>query len=59
MSINANLKSRTENEYKLLSGAFNSIKRKIPYEPEVAMVLGTGLGDFANELKKKQTLNKI
>ena len=51
MSINANLKSRTENEYKLLSGAFNSIKRKIPYEPEVAMVLGTGLGDFVNSLK--------
>ena len=38
-------------EYKILKEAFNSIKSKIPYEPEVAVTLGSGLGDFVNNLK--------
>lgn len=38
-------------EYKILKKAFDSIKKKIPYEPEIAITLGSGLGDFVNELK--------
>lgn len=38
-------------EYKLLKEAYDSIKKKIPYEPDVAITLGSGLGDFVNNLK--------
>ena len=38
-------------EYKILQEAYDSIKKKIPYVPEVAITLGSGLGDFVNNLK--------
>ena len=38
-------------EYKILKEAYDSIKSKIPYVPEVAVTLGSGLGDFVNNLK--------
>ena len=38
-------------EYKILKEAYNSIKKKIPYVPEIAITLGSGLGDFVNDLK--------
>lgn len=38
-------------EYKLLKEAYDSIKKKIPYVPEIAITLGSGLGDFVNDLK--------
>ena len=38
-------------EYKVLQEAYDSIKKKIPYVPEVAITLGSGLGDFVNNLK--------
>lgn len=31
-----------------LQEAYNSIKDKIPFVPQIALVLGSGLGDFAN-----------
>ncbi|MCF0131230.1 MAG: purine-nucleoside phosphorylase [Pseudobutyrivibrio sp.] len=34
--------------YDKLVRAYDSIKGKIPFEPEVALVLGSGLGDFAD-----------
>ena len=38
-------------EYKILKEAYDSIKSKIPYVPEVAVTLGSGLGEFVNNLK--------
>lgn len=38
-------------EYKILKQAYDSIKKKIPYVPEIAVTLGSGLGDFVNDLK--------
>ena len=38
-------------EYKVLKEAYDSIKKKIPYVPEIAITLGSGLGDFVNDLK--------
>lgn len=38
-------------EYKILQEAYDSIKKKTPYVPEVAITLGSGLGDFVNNLK--------
>lgn len=40
-----------ENEYSIIKEAYDSIKKKMPYKPQVALVLGTGLGDFAEKLK--------
>lgn len=42
---------KCENEYKLLTEAYESIKDKIPYKPEIGLVLGSGLGDFVDNLK--------
>lgn len=36
------------NKYNELLEAYNSIKDKIPFKPKVAVVLGSGLGEFAN-----------
>jgi len=33
--------------YEKLVNAYDSIKEQIPFEPEVALILGSGLGDFA------------
>ena len=44
-------------EYKVLKEAYDSIKSKIPYVPEVAITLGSGLGDFVNNLKIDATID--
>ena len=36
-------------EYKLLQESLDSIKDKIPFKPDVALVLGTGLSNFPND----------
>lgn len=40
-----------ENEYEILKGAYGSIENKIPFKPHIAVVLGTGLGNFTDDLK--------
>lgn len=40
-----------------LASAFESIKTQIPFEPVVAVVLGSGLGDFADETKIVKTID--
>lgn len=40
-----------------LASAFESIKTQIPFEPMVAVVLGSGLGDFADETKIVKTID--
>lgn len=43
--------------YKKLKAAFDSIKDKIPYEPSVGLVLGSGLGNFADSLKQDAVID--
>lgn len=37
--------------YEKLLKCYESVKDKIPFAPEVALVLGSGLGDYANDIK--------
>lgn len=43
--------------YEKLIRCFDSFKQKIDFMPEVALILGSGLGDFAREIKVEATLN--
>lgn len=43
--------------YEKLVNCFESIKDKIPFAPEVALVLGSGLGDYADDIKVVSTLS--
>lgn len=36
--------------YEKLMGCFESVKERIPFEPKVALVLGSGLGDYAENV---------
>ncbi len=42
--------------YDKLMKCYESIKDRIPLEPKVAIVLGSGLGDYGNEIKTVGTL---
>lgn len=44
-------------EYDLLKESLESIKSKIPYEPDVALVLGSGLSNFPNDKTIDATIN--
>ncbi len=43
--------------YDKLLKCFDSFKQKIDFAPEVALILGSGLGDFASEIKVEATLD--
>lgn len=43
--------------YEKLINCYNSIKDKIPFAPKVALVLGSGLGDYGNDIKVVSTLS--
>lgn len=43
--------------YEKLCNCYESIRERVPFEPEVALVLGSGLGDFANEMKIEATID--
>ncbi len=42
--------------YEKLVNCYESIREKIPMIPKVALVLGSGLGDYANDIKVVSTL---
>ncbi len=42
--------------YDKLLNCFNSIKDDIPFEPKVALVLGSGLGDYAESIEVVKTI---
>ena len=44
-------------EYELLKESLESIKDKIPYEPDIALVLGSGLSNFPNDKTIDATIN--
>ena len=43
--------------YDKLRNCYDSIKGKIPFEPKVALVLGSGLGDYAEQLENQGTID--
>lgn len=43
--------------YDKLRNCYDSIKGKIPFEPKVALVLGSGLGDYAEQLEIRGTID--
>ncbi len=42
--------------YNKLMNCLGSVKEKINFKPEVALILGSGLGDYADEIKIEQTI---
>ena len=43
--------------YEKLTKCYECVKSKINFEPKVALVLGSGLGDYANSIDVKYTLS--
>lgn len=43
--------------YDKLRNCYDSIKGKIPFEPKVALVLVSGLGDYAEQLEIQGTID--
>ena len=43
--------------YEKLTKCYECVKSKINFEPKVARVLGSGLGDYANSIDVKYTLS--
>ncbi len=43
--------------YQKLISCYESIKERIPFEPKVALVLGSGLGNYADEMKVIATID--
>lgn len=43
--------------YDKLRNCYDSIKDKIPFKPKVALVLGSGLGDYAEQLEIRGTID--
>ena len=41
--------------YKKLMTCLESVRKKIDFKPEVALILGSGLGDFADGIQIEQT----
>ena len=42
--------------YEKLLKCVESVKKKVDFEPRVGIVLGSGLGDYANEINIVKTL---
>ena len=43
--------------YEKLTKCYECVKSKIDFEPKIALVLGSGLGDYANSIDVKYTLS--
>ena len=43
--------------YEKLQRCYKSVKEKVDFTPDIALVLGSGLGDFVSEIDVKYTLN--
>ncbi len=43
--------------YQKLLNCYESVKAKVDFKPEVALVLGSGLGDYAKDIEVKATLD--
>ena len=43
--------------YEKLMKCYESVKEKVKFTPKVALVLGSGLGDYAEDIKITATLD--
>lgn len=43
--------------YKKLETCLESVRKKTAFQPEVAVILGSGLGDYADEIKIEETID--
>ena len=43
--------------YEKLMTCVASIREKIDFKPEIALILGSGLGDYADEIQIEQTIS--
>ena len=43
--------------YQKLKTCYDSIRQKTDFQPEVALVLGSGLGDYADGIQIEQTVD--
>ena len=43
--------------YEKLMKCYESFRSQIDFQPEVALILGSGLGDFANDIRVTATLD--
>lgn len=43
--------------YEKLMGCYKSVKEKIDFKPEIALILGSGLGDYAESIQVVDTLD--
>ena len=43
-------------EYLKLQKCYKSVKKKIDFKPKVALILGSGLGDYAESIKVESTI---
>ena len=46
-----------QNVYEKLISCYESIQERIPFTPKVALVLGSGLGDYAEEIRVEAELD--
>mgnify|MGYP002626328334 CR=1 FL=1 len=50
-------KKETTDEYGVLQGCLAAVRKKTAFSPKVALVLGSGLGDFADRLTVEEELS--
>ena len=43
--------------YEKLMRCLNSVKEKVDFVPEIALVLGSGLGDYADQMESAATVD--
>ena len=43
--------------YEKLQKCYESVKSKVDFQPKVALILGSGLGDYAEGIQVEATLN--
>lgn len=43
--------------YEKLKGCFESLRKKTDFKPEIALILGSGLGDYADGIQIEQTIS--
>lgn len=42
--------------YEKLLNCSNAVKSKVKFQPEVALILGSGLGDYAKEMQVEESI---
>ena len=43
--------------YQKLMDCYKSVKKKITFQPEIGIILGSGLGDYADQIDIRETMD--